>query len=113
MPQADITKPIDLTGHSEGTGPDRHRQPVYMDLLPPCNSACPAGENIQARMAHARAGDYYRAFQQIMIDNPFPGTMGRICVVPCENGSYRNHIDDTVNIHAKERYIGNLAVDGL
>ena len=42
MPQADITKPIDLTGHSEGTGPDRHRQPVYMDLLPPCNSACPA-----------------------------------------------------------------------
>ena len=48
-----------------------------------------------------------------MIDNPFPGTMGRICVVPCENGSYRNHIDDTVNIHAKERYIGNLAVDGL
>ena len=111
MPQADITKPIDLTGHSEGTGPRRHRQPVYMDFMPPCNSACPAGENIQAWMAHAQAGDYYQAFQQIMIDNPFPGIMGRICVKPCENGCNRNHIDDTVNIHAVERYIGDLAVE--
>jgi hypothetical protein len=26
-------------------GPVRDRRPVYVDLLPPCNAGCPAGEN--------------------------------------------------------------------
>lgn len=29
------------------TGSWRTERPVYLDLLPPCNQACPAGENIQ------------------------------------------------------------------
>jgi formate dehydrogenase (NADP+) beta subunit len=110
MPENDITKPVDLTTHHEGTGALRSRQPVYVDFMPPCNSACPAGENIQAWMAHAQAGNYFEAFQTIMEDNPFPGIMGRVCVKPCETGCNRNHIDDTVNIHAVERYIGDEAI---
>lgn len=111
MPQSDVTKPIDLFGHAEGTGPKRSRQPVYMDFMPPCNSACPAGENIQGWLAHAQAGEYYEAYQQLMMDNPFPAVMGRICVKPCENGCNRNHLDETVNIHAVERYIGDRAIE--
>ena len=97
MPQSDVTKPIDLFGHAEGTGPKRSRQPVYMDFMPPCNSACPAGENIQGWLAHAQAGEYYEAYQQLMMDNPFPAVMGRICVKPCENGCNRNHLAGTRN----------------
>jgi formate dehydrogenase beta subunit len=110
-PPGDITVPIDLSGHAEGTGHKRQRQPVYMDFMPPCNSACPAGENIQAWMAEAQAGRFEEAFRLIMDDNPFPATLGRICVKPCENGCNRNHIDDTVNIHAVERYIGDRAIE--
>lgn len=110
MSATDITKPIDLSTHAEGTGPKRLRQPVYVDFMPPCNSACPAGENIQAWMAHAQAGDYYEAFQTLVEDNPFPAIMGRVCVKPCETGCNRNHIDTTVNIHAVERFIGDEAI---
>jgi formate dehydrogenase (NADP+) beta subunit len=110
MSATDITKAIDLFTHAEGTGPKRFRQTVYVDFMPPCNSACPAGENIQAWMAHAQAGDYYEAFQTLMEDCPFPATMGRVCVKPCETGCNRNHIDTTVNIHAVERYIGDEAI---
>jgi NADPH-dependent glutamate synthase beta subunit-like oxidoreductase len=78
--------------------------------MPPCNSACPAGENIQGWMAHAQAGDYFEAFQTLVEDNPFPAIMGRICVKPCETGCNRTHIDTTVNIHAVERYIGDEAI---
>ena len=110
MSPLDITKPVDLSSHAEGTGPLRTRRPVYMDFMPPCNSACPAGENIQAWMAHAQAGNYEQAFQTILEDCPFPAIMGRVCVKPCETGCNRNHIDETVNIHAVERYIGDEAI---
>lgn len=110
MSSVDITKPVDLSSHAEGTGPLRTRRPVYMDFMPPCNSACPAGENIQAWMAHAQAGNYEQAFQTILEDCPFPAIMGRVCVKPCETGCNRNHIDETVNIHAVERFIGDEAI---
>ncbi|HTS45750.1 MAG TPA: NAD(P)-binding protein [Puia sp.] len=106
----DITKPVDLFTHSEGTGPLRFRRPIYVDFMPPCNSACPAGENIQAWMSQAQEGKYFDAFQIILLDNPFPATMGRICVRPCETGCNRTHIDSTVNIHAVERFIGDMAI---
>ncbi|MBK6634123.1 MAG: hypothetical protein IPG38_07205 [Chitinophagaceae bacterium] len=78
--------------------------------MPPCNSACPAGENIQAWMAQAQSGNYFEAFQTLIEDNPFPAIMGRVCVKPCETGCNRTHIDSTVNIHAVERYIGDEAI---
>jgi formate dehydrogenase beta subunit len=110
MSNTDITKPIDLNLHAEGTGPKRFQRPIYVDFMPPCNSACPAGENIQAWMAYAQAGNYFEAFQKLVEDNPFPAIMGRVCVKPCETGCNRNHIDTTVNIHAVERYIGDEAI---
>lgn len=110
MASADITKAVDLLQHAEGTGPRRFRRPEYVDFMPPCNSACPAGENIQAWLSHAQAGNYYDAFQTLVEDNPFPAIMGRVCVKPCETGCNRNHIDTTVNIHAVERYIGDEAI---
>jgi NADPH-dependent glutamate synthase beta subunit-like oxidoreductase len=110
MSNTDITKPADLTAHTEGTGPLRKQRPLYIDFMPPCNSACPAGENIQAWMAFAQAGNYFEAFQTLVEDNPFPAIMGRVCVKPCETGCNRTHIDTTVNIHAVERYIGDEAI---
>lgn len=111
MAATDITKPVDLQTHSEGTGPMRFRRPEYVDFMPPCNSACPAGENIQAWMAHAQSGNYYEAFQTLMEDCAFPAVMGRVCVKPCETGCNRNHVEKTVNIHAVERYIGDEAIN--
>ena len=111
MANTDITKPIDLTLNALGTGPIRSMRPIYVDFMPPCNSACPAGENIQGWLSHAQAGDYFKAFQTILEDNPFPALMGRVCVKPCETGCNRNHIDTTINIHAVERYIGDEAIN--
>lgn len=110
MSATDITKPVDLSIHAEGTGPKRFQRPIYVDFMPPCNSACPAGENIQGWLSHAQASNYFEAFQTILEDNPFPAVMGRVCVKPCETGCNRNHIDTTVNIHAVERYIGDEAI---
>ena len=111
MSNVDSTKPVDLLLHAGGTGPLRSLRPVYVDFMPPCNSACPAGENIQGWLSHAQAGNYFEAFQTLVEDNPFPAVMGRVCVKPCESGCNRTHLDTTVNIHAVERYIGDEAIN--
>lgn len=106
----DITSPPDLKSHSVGTGPTRQQRPVYVDLLPPCNNACPAGENIQAWLALAQAGKFEEAWQVIIQDNPMPAVMGRVCYHPCEAGCNRTFIDSPVSIHAIERFLGDEAI---
>ncbi len=92
------------------TGSWRTERPMYVDRLPPCNNACPAGENIQQWLYHAEEGDYRRAFEEIMRNNPLPAIMGRACYHPCEDGCNRATLDQAVNIHAVERFLGDLAL---
>ncbi len=92
-------------------GPVRDRRPVYVDLLPPCNAGCPAGENIQAWLAHAEAGRHERAWRQLTADNPLPAIHGRVCYHPCEVVCNRASLDSAVSIHAVERFLGDLALD--
>lgn len=84
--------------------------PVFADLLPPCNFTCPAGENIQAWMQAAAAGDYHAAWKILVRDNPLPAVMGRVCYHPCESQCNRGGFDETVNIHAMERFLGDEAI---
>lgn len=108
--RSDITLPPDLNLKS-GTGPVRHQHPVFVDSIPPCNSACPAGENIQAWLDKAQAGDFEGAWQQLVRDNPMPAIHGRVCYHPCESSCNRQHVDDAVSIHAVERFLGDQALE--
>lgn len=105
----DLTHVIDLVAE-RGTGPSRARRPVYVNLLPPCNSGCPAGENIQAWLAHAQAGRYREAWLTLVEDNPLPAVLGRVCYHPCETACNRQALDSAVSIHAVERFLGDLAL---
>jgi NADPH-dependent glutamate synthase beta subunit-like oxidoreductase len=98
------------TSVSNHTGSWRTERPFYVDLMPPCNDACPAGENIQHWLHDAEAGGYESAWRQIMIDNPFPAVMGRICYHPCQTACNRGHLDEAVGIHSIERFLGDEAI---
>jgi NADPH-dependent glutamate synthase beta subunit-like oxidoreductase len=104
----DMTPSVDLTRRN-AAGSLRTQRPVYEDLLPPCNHACPAGENIQAWLALAQAGEYRRAWDALVADNPMPAVHGRVCYHPCEGACNRSALDASVNIHAVERFLGDLA----
>src|ERR1700744_2773412 len=100
----DLTPVVDMTMEG-GTGAFRTRQPIYVDLLPPCNHACPAGEDIQAWLELAQAGKYREAWQTLVADNPLPATHGRVCYHPCEGACNRQELDAAVSIHAVERFL--------
>ncbi len=92
------------------TGTWRTERPIYLDRLPPCNHACPAGENIQLWLGYAEESGYEDAWRQIMEDNPLPATMGRVCYHPCEAGCNRAHLDEAVGINSVERFLGDQAL---
>jgi NADPH-dependent glutamate synthase beta subunit-like oxidoreductase len=92
------------------TGSWRTVRPVYVDRLPPCNHACPAGENIQGWLFHAEAGEYEQAWRLLTRDNPLPATMGRVCYHPCETACNRGELDECVGINAIERFLGDEAL---
>ena len=94
------------------TGAWRTERPVYIHNLPPCNNACPAGENIQQWLYDAEEGParYEAAWRQIMQDNPFPAVMGRVCYRPCETACNRAQLDSAVGINSVERFLGDEAL---
>ena len=106
LKRADATR---VHATAAGTGATRRQLPHWIDHLPPCNAACPAGENIQAWLEHARSGRWQQAWQQILDDNPFPAVHGRACYHPCESRCNRAELDAAVGIHAIERLVGDLA----
>jgi len=113
-----IEKPyaITLDVHSSlanKTGSWRTERAVHVDRMPPCNDACPAGENVQAWLYEAEEGGdgYERAWRKLVEDNPFPAIMGRVCYHPCETACNRGQLDEAVGINSVERFLGDLAIE--
>jgi 2-oxoacid:acceptor oxidoreductase delta subunit (pyruvate/2-ketoisovalerate family) len=92
------------------TGSWRTFRPVYVDRLPPCNAACPAGENTQGWLFHAESGDYEKAWRALTENNPLPAIMGRVCYHPCEGACNRQFVDAAVGINSVERFLGDEAI---
>ncbi len=92
------------------TGAWRTNRPVYLDRLPPCNHACPAGENIQSWLYHAEGGNYEAAWRALVADNPLPAVMGRVCYHPCEDACNRGKLDEAVGINSVEQFLGDAAL---
>jgi len=113
-----MRKPFAITldvgsSRANHTGAWRTERPVYVHNLPPCNNACPAGENIQQWLYDAEEGgpeQYEAAWRQIMQDNPFPAIMGRVCYRPCETACNRAQLDSAVGINSVERFLGDEAL---
>ena len=110
-PPHDIAPLPDLLYGRSGAGPARTQRPVYVDLLPPCNAACPAGENIQGWLTQVLAGDHERAWRLLTLDNPLPAVHGRVCYHPCESDCNRGDLESAVSIHAVERFLGDRALE--
>lgn len=109
--KTDLTTQTDLQEHGSGTGATRSKRPLYVDFFPPCNQACPAGENIQSWLSLAQEGNYFEAWLRLTEENPMPAIHGRVCYHPCETACNRRDLDSSVSIHAVERFLGDLAIE--
>lgn len=85
-------------------------KPVFVSREPPCNRACPAGENIQAWLSLAQTGEIEAAWRLLTEANPLPACTGRACYHPCESHCNRTEIDAAVGIQSVEHFLGDEAI---
>ncbi|MDO8630386.1 MAG: FAD-dependent oxidoreductase, partial [Phycisphaerales bacterium] len=90
------------------TGSWASRRPNRRHLTPPCNNACPAGNDVQAFVAAVAKDDYNGALDILLETSPFPGVCGRVCPAPCMQACNRTGYDESVNVRELERYVADF-----
>ena len=90
------------------TGKWSSRKPQTLQMIPPCQEACPAGTDISLFVRLVQQGRHQEALATILMENPFPGVCGRVCFHPCEAGCNRAHYDESVSIQTLERFVAGL-----
>ena len=94
------------------TGSWRTLMPINIAHTPPCNNACPAGNDIRGFLrVLAEKKDYEQAWHMLTRTNPFPAVCGRVCPHPCEGGCNRRDFDEPLAINCAERAVGDYGLE--
>ena len=94
------------------TGSWRTLMPINITHTPPCNNACPAGNDIRGFLrVLAEKKDYEQAWHILTRTNPFPAVCGRVCPHPCEGGCNRRDFDEPLAINCSERAVGDYGLE--
>ncbi len=94
------------------TGSWRTLMPINITHTPPCNNACPAGNDIRGFLrVLAEKKDYEQAWHVLTRTNPFPAVCGRVCPHPCEAGCNRRDFDEPLAINCAERAVGDYGLE--
>ena len=92
------------------TGNFRSFRPVYRDKTPPCNDACPTGEQIQKYLDFVKHDRFLDGYLTICEDNFMPSVTGRVCYHPCETACNRAEHDEPIGIRSVERFLGDFGL---
>jgi NADH-quinone oxidoreductase subunit F len=86
----------------------RCRAGVCEDLaLSPCENSCPLHMNIPRFLQLLNEGRLDDAFEAVVLDNPLPGSTGRVCQHPCDDRCRRRSLDESVNMREVHRFIAD------
>ena len=77
----------------------------------PCHIACPAGIDIPRYIRLIGEGNPSAALAVIREKVPFPGSLGRVCIHPCEDVCQRKKTDKEINIRLLKRFAADHGDD--
>lgn len=70
----------------------------------PCSYACPAHIDIPRYINYIARGKYSEALAVIREKVPFPSSLGRVCIHPCEQSCRRGKLNDPICIKFLKRF---------
>jgi len=74
-------------------------------LLPPCQEACPIGQDVRRYVGLVAEGKFGEALEVVRQTNPLPAVCGLVCHHPCEEACSRARLDDPVAIRALKAFL--------
>ena len=78
----------------------------------PCIAACPSHVDIPGYLEGIRLDRWDEAMATVRKDCPMPGTIGRVCVRPCEENCRRSNLDKPLAIRALKRFLADKEMNG-
>lgn len=79
-------------------------------LTAPCRNGCPAHINIPGYIEAIKEGDYDLALEINREKTPLVGTLGRVCVHPCESNCNRQPFDSSLSIRLLKRFAADYGI---
>lgn len=77
----------------------------------PCKSACPAHLEVPTYVELIKKGQFTESLDLIRRDNCLPGTVGRVCVRPCEFDCRRANVDGPIQIKFLKRFVADYELE--
>ncbi|MDY6892557.1 MAG: FAD-dependent oxidoreductase [Chloroflexota bacterium] len=77
----------------------------------PCSDACPAHIDIPRYVNYVKEGKYGEALAVVREKVPFPGSLGRVCIHPCEQACRRDALSDSIGIKDLKRVAADMGDD--
>ena len=68
------------------------------EVVVPCHYACPAGIDVPLYVHLIQEGKFADSLAIIREKVPFPASLGRVCIHPCEQACRRNALNETISI---------------
>jgi formate dehydrogenase (NADP+) beta subunit len=93
-------------GEPSGTAEDNYE---YRQILTaPCRNGCPAHIDIPGYIECIKEGNYDEALAINREKTPLVGTLGRVCVHPCESNCNRQPYDQSLSIRLLKRFAADF-----
>ncbi len=74
-------------------------------VLAPCVETCAISQNVPGYMFHTANGDFDKAYNSILEDNPLPNITGMVCDHLCQTKCTRMNIDNSLLIREIKRFV--------
>lgn len=83
------------------------RSSYTTEVTAPCISACPSNVDIPRYLEDVSLDRWPQALATVKENCPMPGTIGRVCVRPCESHCRRGRLDAPLAIRAVKRFLAD------
>ncbi len=97
----------DAVAHGRKSSPGNYRSAVTA----PCMNVCPTALNIPKYVEEIFEGKFPSSLATIRCNTCLPGTLGRVCVRPCESNCRRANIDESISIKYLKRFVADYEID--
>ncbi len=92
---------LDLIKNKKRIPPGTHKTKT----VAPCSNACPSHLDVPTYVEYVKEHKFDESLDVIRNMTCLPGTLGRVCIRPCESNCRRANLDESISIKYLKRFV--------